>query len=177
MLTRILNGLCAAAGAGGAAQFPAFYRQYLQQVSGRAAQAAEDLRPVIADAEARGLTVPDYLAQAAGEGGALTGTLVAGYRGAWETLRRLEEAYAALSGADVLARPVAFARHFDGGIAVRTFQDFAPALPLTTEGLAYAGVGALVGIAAAWGLEAPARAWRRRRRTARKIEQQKGESR
>lgn len=176
MLSRILNGVCAVAGAGLLAQFPAFYRQYLQQVSGRLAQARADLRPVIEDAAARGLDVPEYLDRAAREGGALTGMLVEGYRGTWQAVQRLEASYAALASADVLARPAVFARHLDGAVAAQTLRDFAPALPLTAEGLAYAGTGVLAGIAVAWGLEWPWHIWRRRRRARRRTQQQHGGS-
>jgi len=164
MLTRVLNGVCTIAGAAGVAQFPAFYRQYLQQISGRLAQAAEDLGPVIADARARGLSVPDYLARAAREGGDLTGTLVAGYRATWSSFQRLEQSYAALSQAAVVERPLAFLRYLQPEVAARTLRDFAPALPLTAEGLAYAAAGGLLGVLVAWALEAAGRRLGRRLR-------------
>lgn len=167
MLTRILNGLLAAGGAAAAAQFPAFYRQYLQHLTGRLEQASADLAPVVRDAAARGLDLDAYLERARAEGGELTATLVAGYQQAFETLQRLQAAVAALARAGPLERPLAFARHFDPATAESTAAGFSPALPLSAEGVAYAGAGLVAGIALAWAVEQPVRiAARRRRRSA-----------
>jgi hypothetical protein len=163
LLARLANGLFAAAGAAGAAQFPAFYRQYLQHLSGRLAQAREDLAPVVADAEKRGLSLGEYLDRAAAEGGELTGTLVAGYRSTYQAFERLREAHQALSAAGPLERPIALARHLDVRIAEGTLEAFAPALPLSVEGGGYALAGLLLGLLLVWGLERPAVAWRRHR--------------
>ena len=163
MLVRLANGLFAAAGAAGAAQFPAFYRQYLQHLSGRLAQARDDLAPVLEDARQRGLSLGEYLARAQAEGGELTGTLVAGYRSTYQAFERLQAAHQALSTAAPLERPLALARHLDMRIAEGTLDGFAPALPLTAEGGGYALVGLLAGLLVVWTLERPAVALRRRR--------------
>ncbi len=163
MLARLTNGLFAAAGAAGAAQFPAFYRQYLQHLSGRLAQARDDLAPVLEDARRRGLSLGEYLERAQGEGGELTGTLVAGYRSTYQAFERLQAAQQALSTAGPLERPFALARHLDMRIAEGTLDGFAPALPLTVEGGGYALAGLIVGLLAVWTLERPALALRRRR--------------
>jgi hypothetical protein len=164
VLARLANGLFAAAGAAGAAQFPAFYRQYLQNLAGRLAQARDDLAPVLQDARERGLTLSDYLDRAQAEGGELTGTLVAGYRATHQAFDRLQAAHQALSSAGPLERPLALARHVDLRIAESTLDSFAPALPLTLEGGGYALAGLLVGLLTVWTLERPALAVRRRRR-------------
>jgi hypothetical protein len=164
MLARLANGLCGAAGAVVAAQFPAFYAQYLQNLSGRLAQVRADLAPVLADARARGLSLSEYLTRAEREGGELTGTLVAGYRSAYQALQRLETAHAALSEAGPLARPLAFLRHLDWAIAGSTADAFAPTLPLTAEGGTYALAGLLSGLGLLWLLERPWLLWRRRAR-------------
>lgn len=164
MLARLANGLFAVAGAGTLAQFPAFYRQYLQHLSGRLAQARANIAPVADDAQQRGLTISEYLTRAAQEGGELTGKLVEGYRSTYQTLQQLETAYAALRSAGPLERPLAFARHFDSVIVQTTAVDFAPGLPLTPEGGGYALVGLLVGTSLLWTLERPAVAVAKRRR-------------
>lgn len=133
MLARLANGLFAVAGAGTFAQFPAFYRQYLQHLSGRLAQARADIAPVVEDARERGLAVSEYLTRAAQEGGELTDKLVEGYRSTFQTLQQLETAYAALRGAGPLERPLAFVRHFDAVVAQTAAVDFAPGLPLTRK--------------------------------------------
>ena len=163
MLARLANGLFAAAGAAGAAQFPAFYRQYLQHLSGRLAQARDDLAPVLDDARQRGLSLSEYLERAQAEGGELTGTLVAGYRSTHQAFERLQEAHRALSAAGPLERPLALARHLDMRIAEGTLEGFAPALPLSVEGGGYALAGLLLGLILVWTLERPAVALRRRR--------------
>ena len=164
MLARIANGLFAAAGAAGAAQFPAFYQHYLQNLAGRLAQAREDLAPVLEDARARGLSLGDYLDRAAAEGGELTGTLVAGYRSTYQAYERLRDAHQALSAAGPLDRPLALARHVDMRIAEGTLDGFAPALPLSVEAGGYALAGLLLGLFTVWILERPAVALKRRRR-------------
>jgi hypothetical protein len=176
VLGRIANGLFAAAGAACAAQVPAFYRQYLQHLSGRLAQAREDLAPIVQDAEARGMSVGAYLDKAAGEAGELTGTLVAGYRSTYAAVQRLDDAHAALSAAGPLERPLALARHFEVKIAQGTLESFGPALPLSAEGGAYALAGLLLGIAVLWTLERPVVAVARRRRTARAAAQSRYDS-
>lgn len=163
MLARLANGLFAAAGAAAAAQFPAFYGQYLQNLSGRLAQVRADLAPVLDDARARGLSLGEYLARAEREGGELTGTLVAGYRSAHRALQRLENAHTALSEAGPLDRPLVLLRHLDWRIAGSAAEGFAPGLPLTAEGGAYALAGLLLGLGLLWLLERPVALWRRRR--------------
>ena len=163
MFARLANGLFAAAGAAGAAQFPAFYQQYLQHLSGRLAQARDDLAPVLDDARQRGLSLGEYLERAQAEGGELTGTLVAGYRSTYQAFERLHEAHQALIAAGPLERPLAIARHLDIGIAEGTLDGFAPALPLTVEGGGYALAGLLLGLIVVWTLERPAVVLRRRR--------------
>jgi hypothetical protein len=163
VLARLANGLFAAAGAAGAAQFPAFYSQYLQHLSGRLAQARDDLAPVLEDARRRGLSLGEYLERAQAEGGELTGTLVAGYRSTQQAFDRLQTAQQALNSAGPLEKPLALARHFDLRIAEGTLDGFAPALPLTAEGGGYALTGLLLGLVVVWTLERPALALRRRR--------------
>ncbi|WP_200339950.1 DUF2937 family protein [Rhodovibrio sodomensis] len=163
MLARLANGLFAAAGAAGAAQFPAFYRQYLQHLSGRLAQARADLAPVLQDARQRGLTLGEYLDRAQAEGGELTGTLVAGYRATHQAFERLQTAHQALTRAGPLERPIALARHLDMRIAEGTLEGFAPGLPLTAEGGGYALAGLLLGLLTVWTLERPAAVLRRHR--------------
>lgn len=177
MLARLVNGLSAVAGAAAAAQFPSFYAQYVQHISGRLSQARADLAPVMRDAAERKLEIAAYLEQARREGGELTRTLVEGYEMAFDTLSRLEGAYTALREAGVFERPLVFARHFHGEVAQGTLRDFAPALPLTAEGMSYAAVGLILGIGAAWGLEGLWRAMLRRWRRARATPQSKGHER
>jgi hypothetical protein len=162
MLARLANGLFAAAGMAVFAQAPMLFRQYLQHLGGRLAQARADLAPVRDDASARGLSIPEYLDRAAREGGELTGTLVQGYRASFESLQRLEAAYTTLRDAGPLQRPWAFARHLQPEVLAGTLADFAPGLPLSAEGGVYALAGVLAGLGLLWAIERPVGAVRRR---------------
>jgi len=172
MLSRLITGLCAAAGSVAGAQFPAVYSQYLNYVSGRLTQVLRDLEPVLQAAQARGLPVEDYLNRAARDAGDYSAASVQGDVRALADMQTLEVAYAELSDAGPALQPVAFARHVDLATLETLLQDFTPGLPLTPAGLAYGGLGLIFGLAVAWVLESPLRVWqdrrRRRRRRARR---------
>lgn len=167
MLGRLYNGVCATLGAAASAQFPAFYTQYLQHLSGRLHQARESLANVMAGADREGLSVPRYLDLAQSEGGSRTARIIEDHRATHETMERLETAYAALRGADAVERPIVFAAHLRSDIAQAAFHDFTPALPISIEGLVYAVAGVLIGIAAAWSSERPLVLLRRSRQARR----------
>lgn len=179
MLSRLLTGICAVAGTFAGAQFPAFYTQYLQHVSGRLTQVMRDLRPIIQDAQARGLDVSTYLSRAAAESGDYTKQMVQSDIQAYGDLKDLEAAYTALSNAGTAMQPVAFARHVSLTDAEIVLRHYTPSLPLSMEGIAYGGTGLLIGLVAAWVLESPLRVWhdmrRERRQRRRKIARQEPE--
>jgi hypothetical protein len=171
MLSRLLTGICAVAGTFAGAQFPAFYTQYLQHVSGRLTQVMRDLRPILQDAQARGMDVATYLGRAAAESGDYTRQMVRGDIRAYADLKNLEAAYTALSDAGPAMQPVAFARHVSLADAEIVLRHYTPSLPLSMEGMAYGGAGLLLGLFVAWVLESPLRVWhdlRRKRRQRRR---------
>ena len=57
-------------------------------------------------------------------------------------------------------------RHLDGSVAMATAERFAPAAPLTLEGLIYAALGALLALAAIHGIGAVLQRVRQRSRGA-----------
>lgn len=176
MLSRLLTGICAVAGAFTGAQFPAFYTQYLQHVSGRLTQVMRDLRPILQDAQARGMDVATYLGRAAAESGDYTRQMVRGDIRAYADLKTLEAAYTALSDAGPAMQPVAFARHVSLADADVVLRHYSPSLPLSMEGMAYGGAGLLLGLFIAWVLESPLRVWhdmrrKRRQRQRRRVRQ------
>lgn len=146
MIGRFFNGIFGAGGAALTSQFPAFFAQYRQQLAGRLAQARADLSQVTEEAARLGLTPQEYLARAEAEGGQFTRVLVEGARQTLTALERLQAAYEAFSIATPLGRPIVFARHFDAEVLDSTAAHFQPAVPLTPEGLVYAGLGLLIGI-------------------------------
>jgi hypothetical protein len=58
----------------------------------------------------------------------------------------LESAEAALRAASLWERPFVFLRHVDAEIAARAWTVFKPAVPVTTEGLVYAGAGMVLAL-------------------------------
>ena len=172
MLARVLNGAAAVLGAGAFAQFPEFFQQYLQRLGGRVDQARIDLDRILSDAALLGRTLEAYLEE----------LLASGTEAARQAARRelervdqatdLQSAYDALSLAGPLERPFLFVRHFDPGVAEETLSIYAPALPATGEGLAYAAVGMLIALVMMAGSEAGVRGARRQlhRRRAAEVE-------
>jgi len=177
MLSRLLTGICAVAGTFAGAQFPAFYTQYLQHVSGRLTQVMRDMRPIIQDAQARGMDVAAYLGRAAAESGDYTKQMVKSDIQAYADLKALEAAYSALSDAGPAMQPIAFARHIRVSDAEIVLRHYTPSLPLSMEGLAYGGAGMILGLMVAWVLESPLRVWHdmRRKRRQRRREQARRE--
>jgi hypothetical protein len=144
MFNRLFHSLGALAGGGAFSQFPEYYAHYVQRLGGRIDQARGRAAEIREDALAKGLSVEDYIADFLNsaphslEGARMTESIF--------HLDRMEAAYNALRGATTLQRPLAFAEYVDTGLAEATLGDFAPALPLTPEGLVYAGCGALAGL-------------------------------
>ncbi|MDA0241390.1 MAG: DUF2937 family protein [Proteobacteria bacterium] len=58
----------------------------------------------------------------------------------------IEQAHQAISDADIFSLPWEFFRHFDYGVASRTWEQFSPAVPVDLEGGVYAGIGILLGL-------------------------------
>ncbi len=143
---RILALAGGIAGAVALSQFPEFSQQYVQRLSG----AVDELRGVTMafDATARvaGMSREQAL-DAMGDGDFQTrlrddiSTRIYRYE-------RLNADYQALAGAAPLQRLARFYRIRDRDLAQRTWDDYRPAVPVTSEGLISAGIG----FAAGWGL-------------------------
>ena len=158
MFARLFYSLGAIAGGSAFSQFPEYYAHYVQRLGGRIDQARLRAEEIRADAADKGLSVEDYVETfLASEPHALEGGRMAE---SIFQLDRMEAAYAALRGATPLERPLAFSEYFDSGLVEATLADFAPAVPLTPEGLAYAAAGALAGLIVCFGTR---RVVRRRR--------------
>ena len=146
MISRLLNGLAAVLGAGVFAQFPEFYQQYLQRLGGRLDQALIDMERLLNDATILGRTLEAYLEELL-----QSGTLAARQAARRELERvenadQLRSAYEALSQAGTLERPLVFFRHLDPDLAGEVLDVFVPALPVSPEGLVYAGFGMVLGL-------------------------------
>lgn len=133
-------------------QFPEYAQQYVQRLGG----AVDELRVITArfDAEAgaAGLTRAQAIAR-------YEATADDFIQGQGQSIDRLFGRYAALSaslaqieGASGLERALLLPNFADPEIAARTLAIFRPAVPVTAEGLIYAGVGLLLGYLVTSGL-------------------------
>ncbi|MEL6957587.1 MAG: DUF2937 family protein [Pseudomonadota bacterium] len=138
------------AGAAGLSQFPEYAQQYQQRLAG----AVDALSVVVADfdrsATEAGLTRSEALDQ-------MTGTPFLENRQA--DMQRTFDRYAILNGLLVEMRNrgpfetlTLAPRLTDPDIARAAMHDFKPALPLTTTGAGFAGIGFLAGGLVVWAL-------------------------
>ncbi|GKY88325.1 DUF2937 family protein [Sinisalibacter aestuarii] len=143
---RILAMAGGIAGAVALSQFPEFSQQYVQRLSG----AVDELRGVTLafDTTARiaGMSREEAL-DAIGDGEFQT-RLRDDMRSRIYRYERLNADYQALAGAAPLQRLARFWHIRDVELVERTWDDFRPALPVTSEGLISAGIG----FAGGWGL-------------------------
>ncbi|WP_420348716.1 DUF2937 family protein [Pelagibius sp.] len=144
MFARFFYSLFGALGGASFSQFPEYLAHYLQRLGGRIDQARVRVQEIEEDAAAKDMSVPDYIASfTASDPHSLEGERM---RESFFDLADMEAAYSALSTAGTFERPLAFAQHFDSGLVSATIGDFAPAVPLTSEGLIYGGAGVLAGL-------------------------------
>ncbi|MDF0600326.1 DUF2937 family protein [Psychromarinibacter sp. C21-152] len=150
------------AGAVALSQFPEFSQQYLQRLSG----AVDELRAIVLDFDATaaraGMTREEALADLSGS--AFQSELQATLAGRITRYEDLAADYAALREAEPLQRLAQVHRFADADLARRTWADFRPAVPVTADGMLFAGIGfgaGWLGVALLLGLAG--RALRRRR--------------
>ncbi len=133
-ITRKLDTLVAAAFAGTAgasvSQLEEFVQQYLQRIGGHLDEAQRNYQTILDGERYRDM------AQQTRE--ILLGDAAA-------RVHEIQSAYNAISEAGFMGKPVAFLAHMDQTIALRTIENFTPALPITVESLIYAGIGLVLG--------------------------------
>ena len=135
-------------------QFPEYAQQYTQRLGG----AVDELRVITAEFDT-----------AATEAGLTRATALERYEsvddsfvvGRGQSMRRTFERYESLQrtltevrGATGWERLALLPSYFDSDIGRRTLENYAPAVPVTLEGFAYAGAGFVAGYGATWGLVA-----------------------
>ncbi|MBD8893835.1 DUF2937 family protein [Roseibium litorale] len=131
---------------GTASQLPEFAQQYRQRLGGTIDALAEVMADFRTDAESFGLSPDEALQRMRGgqdlfirqRGDTLARTQ--------ERLEKLRRQQLAMATAGPFARIVIFAENADPALAKATAADFEPAVPVTTEGLASAGLGAFAGL-------------------------------
>ena len=133
MIGRIVNGVFAIAGAGGLSQFPEYYQQYTSVLFGR-----------IKEAE---IVVQDITKQIDVEleetGKQALGRLLEMRQ---QSLETLWAHYDDLTSAAPLQKVITLVQTFDPVTARTTWEQFSPGVPATTEALAFAAVGMLIGL-------------------------------
>jgi hypothetical protein len=126
-------------------QVPEFTQQYAQRLGG----AVDELRAITQNFDASAQKVGLTRAQAlATYDQAQNGFLADQGRDMSESFIRfakLELHLMALQSAGPVSRVVDLARYYDPQIGARALEAYAPAVPVTTDGFAYAGVGTLAG--------------------------------
>ena len=126
-------------------QFPEYAQQYTQRLGG----AVDELRVITSDfdraAAQSGLTREQALARyqqspdqfLTGRGISMSATFA--------RYAELSTTLVELKGADAWQRLRSLPGYLDSEIGARTLDDFKPAVPVTTEGLSYGGIGLLIG--------------------------------
>ena len=146
LIRRFPEGLAGLSGGSAASQFPSYYGQYLQSLGGRLDQAREQAARLESLAADLGMTAEAYATRlsasndpAVTKAGVLAQSLL-------DDRARLEDAFRALSQAEIWERPLVMALQGQPEVARATLERFQPALPLTPEGFAYAALGLLLGL-------------------------------
>lgn len=146
-------------------QLSAYADDYVQNLSGRLAEARRDVAGIVSRADDAGVSVHAYLQafrQAANpifvaEGRAIQAKI--------DRAAALAQAHNSLVRAGGLERPLVLVRVFDGEIGRDTWTHFRPSLAIDKAGLAYAAAGLLLAVLAHAIVEAVlVGAWRRVRR-------------
>lgn len=145
---RLPQGLAAALGGLVSSQFPAFFDQYLQSLGGRLDQARIHAARIAETARDQGLALDAYIRRFADNADPVVRSQAEVMASALADEARLSHAYQVLSQASVATRPFVLLRYIDADVAAATADRFMPAAPLGLEGLMYAGLGALLGLAA-----------------------------
>ena len=126
-------------------QFPEYAQQYTQRLGG----AVDELRIITTDfdrtATESGLDREAALARynasnddfLAGRGTSMTGT--------FQRYEQLSATLARIEGAGPMERLQLLPAYLDSDIGQRTLQNYRPAVPVTMEGILYAGAGLIIG--------------------------------
>ncbi|WP_150522710.1 DUF2937 family protein [Roseibium sediminis] len=127
-------------------QLPEFAQQYRQRLGGAIDALQEVMADFKRDAEAFGMSIDAAIERLKGtpdEFAQRRGTTMEDTR---TRLANLEQQQAELQSSGPFARLGVFLTSLDTELARATAEDYEPAVPVTTEGLASAGIGGLIGL-------------------------------
>lgn len=145
---RLPQVLCAALGGLLTSQFPAFFDQYVQSLGGRLDQARIHAARIAEVASEQGLSLEAYIRRFADNIDPVVRSQADVMASTLADEARLSTAFAVLTQAPAGLRPFVLLRHLDLDVAAATADRFTPAVPLGLEGLVYAVIGILLGLAA-----------------------------
>jgi hypothetical protein len=145
MFLRALTLAGGLTGAAGLSQFPEFSQQYMQRLGGKVEELTRFVEEFDADAQAVGLSRDQALIDLA-KGGDIGAERAETMASTIERQIRLSAALDELRGAGPFTRAYHASAFTDSELARGTLNDFKPALPLSFEGLVFAGFGFLAGI-------------------------------
>lgn len=126
-------------------QFPEYAQQYTQRLGG----AVDELRVITEEFDTAATAAGMTRETALGRFSATSDDFIQGRgQSMAQTFARYEQLSATLAeirGADAIARLTLLPRYLDTEIGGRALENFRPAVPVTLEGLGYAGGGFLIG--------------------------------
>lgn len=126
-------------------QFPEFSQQYEQRLGG----AVDELRIIISDFDAtaanQGLTRTEALARYAVNNDAFIVERGADMTATLARFERLSTHLAKVENANLFDQLTGITQHYDPEIASRAMEAYKPAVPVTSEGFAFTGIGVLIG--------------------------------
>ena len=123
-----------------AAQFPAFYDQYIQRLGGalnEVNRAARDIEKIASDVGKTAPTLIDELLWEGGRNAAIGST----YAEIFDRQKYLTTVHIRLGSTPIWAQLFTLGRYADPDIMAGTWRDYAPGLPVSWAGFFYAAVG------------------------------------
>lgn len=154
-------------------QVPEYSQQYAQRLGGAIDELATIAVRFDADAAASGLTRQEGLERYEQSTDAFLADRGQSMRLVFERHQRLSAQLEALRNAGPLERIGSLTRYFDTDVGAAALENYAPAVPVTTEGFGHAVVGLIAGYGLIWGIWSagalPFRRNRRARRAARSM--------
>lgn len=144
MIGRLSRMVLPVGGGVAGAQLPAFSDAYLQRLGGRLDQAEIEAARVAQAAADKSLSVPDYVRGLLGSVDPLARRQGQVVQDQLSDLEQLRGAFASLSNALPIERPLRMLTHFDSDVASSALTNFTPGMPLGSAGITYAAAGFLV---------------------------------
>lgn len=151
MFARALAVVAGLSGAAGVSQFPEYSQQYMQRLGGAVDELSRFMDDFDADAGRFELSREAALVDLA-QGGQMGVARAESMVKTIERHARLSSDLEQMQGLGPFSRARYAARFTDGELAGRVWENYKPALPVTFEGIVFAAIGFLGGLALLSGL-------------------------